>query len=281
MNNIDLATKALAVYYQRDKWTYLQGAVGNLAESDRSRGLYNYFWNQPNHANNTMTMPYNEWLINNIGKQCTDCSNFINYLLGYTYSQYSTKGYAAMKRYEGELSQAPLGSVLCLIDTKTNQCGHVGIVVGKDTFIDFYKYNETCRMGKISESLFTYAVYVSGVEYHGRTPKALSVRVNDIKHYVGDEVSKNDFTVSYIDDEGIIADTTEYLFTPTIYYNTANTIAIVYKGIEELIAYTVVNADSLGKLFVVQIPCGSQKEALETQSRLIREGYVGTSVLTV
>lgn len=271
MNNVELSIKALAVYNERNNWTYLQGAIGNLAESDRSRGLYNYFWNQPNHSGNTMTMPYTEWLTQNNGKHCTDCSNFINYLLGYTYSHYSTSGLAKQRKFIGDKQYAPLGTILCMD-------GHVGIVVGKDLFIDFYRYNESCRLGKISESLFEYAVFLPEIEYNNRTPERLEVKVTIKKRYVGDTIDKSDFIVTVITKDAEEYEVKDYMFTPLQLTNTVNVVAIVYC---DLIAYVTIDADSKGDLYVVQIPCMDKETALRYQKDLVLEGYEGTSVIQI
>ena len=271
MNNMDFAAKAINVYLHSNEWTYVQGAIGNLAESDRVRGLYNYFWNQPNHSGNTMTVPYYEWLSSNEGKHCTDCSNFINYLLGYSYSHYSTGGLAKQKRFEGDRSKAPVGTVLCMD-------GHVGVVVGENKCIDFYRYNESCRMSDIDKTLFEYAVYLPEIEYTGSEAVSLFTEVREREHYVGDDVSKDDFFVWYTDKDGNKTLTNEYQFTPLKYTNTVNTIAIVYA---DLIDYVLVDADSKGELYVVQIPCKDKEDALEKQKTLVLAGYEGTSILEV
>lgn len=270
MTNIDLIVKALSVFHNKEYWTYLQGGLGNLAESDRARGLYNYFWNMPDHGGNTMTMPYNEWLQQNFGKHCTDCCNFITYLLGIQYNKYSTESFKNMRRCPGDKSEAPLGAVLY-------KQGHVGVVVGKDRFVDFYAYNNTCRMGKSSESLFEYAVYIDGVDYYDY-PDRLEVEVVSKHRYVGDAVSKDDFEVLVIDQKGDTAYTKDFQYTPLVYTNTVNVIAIVYGN---LVDYVVVDADSKGELFVVQIPCKDEADAMQKQKDLTLAGYVGASVLVV
>jgi hypothetical protein len=106
---------------------------------------------------------------------------------------YSTKSFAKMKKFEGDISKAPLGTVLCMHDGDDN--GHVGIVVAEDRFVDFYKYNETCRMGKTSESLFKFAVYITGVEYVESLPPyvfTVSLNPDRMTHFVGDPVQKED-----------------------------------------------------------------------------------------
>ena len=61
MTAAELAEKGIDVYNDRKNWTYVQGALGQLGESDRVRGLYKYFWGQPNHAGNSMTMAYSSF----------------------------------------------------------------------------------------------------------------------------------------------------------------------------------------------------------------------------
>lgn len=279
MTNKELVNAALAVWEDRDAWTYLQGAIGDLAESDRARGLYNYFWNMPNHGGNTMTVPYYEWVEMEADKKCTDCSNFINFLLGYTFSMYSTRGLATLKRFTGDRLDAPPGTVLCLIDPNTGECGHVGLAIGNGEFLDFYRYNNTLRRAKISDSLFTYAVYLREIEYNNTDVKSVTVKVVDTEeHYIGDAVLSCDFTVSVEYDDGrVIEEISDFGFTPERYTNTVNVIAVVCKGITN---YVVVNALPKGQFYAVQVPFGSSKEkALDFQKSMVSQGYTGTAVI--
>ena len=278
MTNKELVNAALAVWQDRDKWTYLQGAIGDLVESDRARGLYNYFWNMPNHGGNTMTCPYSEWAEMEEGRKCTDCSNFINFLLGYTFSMYSTRGLATLKRFTGDRCDAPPGTVLCLIDPNTGECGHVGLAVGNGEFLDFYRYNNTLRRAKISDSLFTYAVYLREVEYNNTDVKSVTVEVLDMfDHYIGDTVDSCDFSVRVKYDDGKAEFTHDYEFTPTTYTNAVNVIAVVCKGVTN---YVVVNALPKGEFYAVQVPFGKNKEkALDFQKSLVQQGYTGTAVI--
>ena len=278
MTNKELVNAALAVWEDRDKWTYLQGAIGDTVESDRARGLYNYFWNMPNHGGNTMTVPYYEWVEMEAGRKCTDCSNFINFLLGYTFSMYSTRGLATLKRFTGDRRDAPPGTVLCLIDANTGECGHVGLAIGNGEFLDFYRYNNTLRKGKISDSLFTYAVYLREVEYNNTDVKSVTVRVNEMfDHYIGDAVCTSDFAVSVEYDDGTVEDTANFEYTPLTYTNTVNVIAVVCKGITN---YVVVNALPKGEFYAVQVPFGKDKtKALDFQKSLVQQGYTGTAVI--
>lgn len=279
MTNKELVNAALAVWNDRDRWTYLQGAIGDKVESDRARGLYNYFWNMPNHGGNTMTVPYNEWAEMEAGRNCTDCSNFINFLLGYTFSMYSTRGLATLKRFTGDRCDAPPGTVLCLIDANTGECGHVGLAIGNGEFLDFYRYNNTLRKGKISDSLFTYAVYLREVEYNNTDVKSVTVQAVDTEeHYIGDEVLPCDFTVSVEYDDGtVVEEISDFQFTPERYLNTVNVIAVVCKNI---INYVVVNALPKGEFYAVQVPFGKDKtKALDFQKSLVQQGYTGTAVI--
>lgn len=278
MTNKELVNAALAVWDDRDKWTYLQGAIGDLAESDRARGLYTYFWNMPDHGGNTMQRPYDEWLTAHKGQKCTDCSNFINFLLGYTFSMYSTRGLATLRKFDGDRCDAPPGTVLCLIDPNTMECGHVGLAIGNGEFLDFYRYNNTVRRAKISESLFTYAVYLREVEYDNSYVESVTVKVkNLIDHYIGDAVWTSDFAVTIEYDDGSTEMTTDFEFTPERYTNTVNVIAIVCKGITN---YVVVNALPKGEFYAVQVPFGTNKnKALDFQKSLVQQGYTGTAVI--
>lgn len=279
MTNKELVNAALAVWYDRDAWTYLQGAIGDTVESDRARGLYNYFWNMPEHGGNTMTVPYYEWAEMEAGRKCTDCSNFINFLLGYTFSMYSTRGLATLKRFTDDRCDAPPGTVLCLIDPNTGECGHVGLAIGNGEFLDFYRYNNTLRRAKISDSLFTYAVYLREVEYNNTDVKSVTVKVVDTEeHYIGDAVLSCDFTVSVEYDDGtVIEEISDFAFTPERYTNTVNVIAVVCKGITN---YVVVNALPKGEFYAVQVPFGKDKtKALDFQKSLVQQGYTGTAVI--
>lgn len=154
----ELVDKAVAVYRDRASWTYVQGAIGDLGQSNRVRSLYTYFYGLPTKSA-SMTLPYGEWLSKyGYNKKCTDCNNFVNYLLGYDISMYSVNGYRNMPAYAGTIETAPAGCVLT-----TN--GHVGLSIGNGQFIDFYAYNQTCRLGNIKGSLFDKAGYIKGIDY--------------------------------------------------------------------------------------------------------------------
>lgn len=273
----ELVERGIKIYNDRQNWTYVQGALGQLGESDRVRGLYNYFWEMPDHGGNSMTMPYAAWL-NEYGyqKHCTDCCNFINFLLGYTFSMYSTKGYAAMKPFEGEPKDSPKGSVLCIINEE-GVCTHVGLNIGDDEFLDFHAYNKTCRKGKISESLFNKAVYVNKVDY-SKKPEFLEVNARDIRHYIGDEVKREDFAVILHYDDGSTKVLTEFDYTPLSYTNTVNVIAIVSGS---LIGYVAVDALPKGTFYCVQIPATDKASAILLQQKLGAEGYSGAAVVEI
>lgn len=277
MTAAELTEKGIVVYNDRKNWTYVQGALGQLGESDRVRGLYKYFWDQPNHAGNSMTMAYEPWLnLHGKGRRCTDCSNFINYLLGYTFSMYSTKGYAAMPAFEGDIKDAPAGTVLCLYDDK-GECGHVGLSIGNDEFIDFYKYNETCRKGKISESLFSKAVYVTGIDYSNKQAESMTVQVKNKERYVGDALSADDFIVTVKNNDGSTEiNPAGWQFTPLKLTNTENVIAIVYK---QLISYVRVEALPAGSFWCVQVPAKNLDDALRMQKELTLAGYSNPAVI--
>lgn len=266
----ELVSKGIGIYNDRKNWTYVQGALGQLGESDRVRGLYNYFWNMPNHGGNSMTMDYAAWLpLYGQGKHCTDCSNFLNYLLGYTFSMYSTDGYYKMPAFEGPIEEAPVGTALCMK-------GHVGLCIGNGEFIDFYKYNETCRKAKIKDSLFEKAVYITGVVYDYSPVVSLTAMVRDKTRYVGDTVSTDDFVVTVTREDGTSEIVTDFQITPLQLTNTVNVIAIVYAT---LITYVVVNADPIGTFYCVQIPADSKEQAILMQQQLTLAGYSNPAVV--
>ena len=171
MTNIELAQKALSVYADKDNWTYVQGGLGEYANSARIKGLYTYY----REKGNSSTCDYDVWLarygVNGSNfKHCTDCSNFIQYLIG-SGKNASVWSYTKMKD-AGDIYTAPVGSIL-LIDNK-----HAGIVVQqgvKDSSgnfvvmpeaIDFYAYNQTCRKSNYIGALWNKAVYLDGIDYN-------------------------------------------------------------------------------------------------------------------
>ena len=272
----DLAQRGIAVYNDRKNWTYCQGALGQLGESDRVRGLYNYFWGMPNHGGNSMTMPYQPWLEEyGRGKCCTDCNNFLNFLLGYTINMYSTNGYAAMEKIKGSIEDAPEGAALCIVNDK-GECTHVGLAIGGGEFLDFHAYNNTCRKGQIKGSLFNRAVYIKNVDYNASPAAEMRVQVRNKTRYVGDILTKDDFVVTITRKDGSVYTETDFQFTPVKLENTVNVVAVVYQS---FVSYVRINATPVGKFYCVQIPANSKEEALEMQKRLTLEGYTNPAVV--
>jgi len=171
MNNIELAQKALSIYNDRDNWTYVQGGLGEYANSQRIKGLYTYY----REKGNSSTCDYDVWLArfgtNSTGfKQCTDCSNFIQYLIGS--GKNASAWYYTKMKDAGDIYTAPVGSILLI------NSSHVGIVVQqgvKDSngnfvvmpeAIDFYAYNQTCRKANYIGALWNKAVYLDGIDYN-------------------------------------------------------------------------------------------------------------------
>lgn len=159
----ELANEALKVYANKDNWTYCQGGLGEYANSSRIKGLYNYYRQKGNGS----TCGYEEWLStygtnNGKAKQCTDCSNFIQYLIKSSINA-SVWHYTKMKD-AGDWHNAPVGSLLLI------GSGHVGIVVGPGKVMDFYKYNNTCRISDINIGLWDKAVYLDGIDYSTHKP---------------------------------------------------------------------------------------------------------------
>ena len=187
MTNIELAQKALEVYKDRDDWTYCQGGLGEYSNSQRIKGLYTYYRNK----GNSSTCDYDVWLAkygtSNTGfKQCTDCSNFIQYLIR-SGKNASVWSYTKMKS-AGDIYTAPVGSILLIGSS------HAGIVVQqgvKDSTgnfivmpeaIDFYAYNQTCRKACYIGALWDKAVFLDGIDYNPTSgPQVSNI---DGKYYI-------------------------------------------------------------------------------------------------
>lgn len=164
MDKYQIAQRARSIYSSKDNWTYVQGGLGEIGESKRIKSLYEYYWQKRTTNPNTMTRPYSEWVTDHAKQQCTDCSNLINVLLGYDKNYYSVWSLSQLPNFQGELKDAPIGTVLWLP-------GHIGFVVEPNTAIDFYKYEETCRISKIDEGLWQKAVFLPEIDYEEKTMK--------------------------------------------------------------------------------------------------------------
>lgn len=264
----ELCTKAMSIYLNRDNWTYCQGGLGELGESTRIKGLYEYYYKQPNRSK-YMTLPYAEWLAQyGKGKQCTDCSNFINVLLGYTDNYYSVWRLGTLPAWQGELKDAPAGTVLWMQ-------GHVGLSLGNGKWMDMPHYNTTYRMGSWEPApLWEKAVYLPEVEYEA--PVRLEVEVTDRKRKVGDSVSYADFTVKNVYADGSKKFNTSYNYTPGIITYDECQIAITY---DTLVAYARISAERSGQFYAVMLPARSAQEALDIQRKVIDNGLSADSAI--
>lgn len=262
----ELAERALAIYNNRDKWTYCQGGLGQLAESKEIKGLYNYYRKKGNGS----TCDYPEWLKDYAaGRQCTDCSNFVNVLLGYNINFYSTWSLGNLPRCEFPIENAPVGSVLCM-------SGHVGVVCGVGECIDFYAYNHTCRKSQIAKGLWKYAVYLPEVEYE--KPVDISVKVTDKERKVGDRVSYDDFVVTAKYADGHTAELKNYNYTPGMLTYPLSQVAIVYG---DIIKYVSIKAELTGEGYAVMVPVADANIALSLQKDLINRGYTAAAVVRI
>ena len=84
MYKTELTNRALEIYQNKKFWTYVQGGLGQLGNSQKIKSLYEYFWKNRDKKPNSMTRPYDEWVRDHALDNCTDCSNFINVLLKFT-----------------------------------------------------------------------------------------------------------------------------------------------------------------------------------------------------
>ena len=265
----ELCTKATSIYLDREHWTYCQGGLGELGESDRIRNLYEYYYKQPNRSK-YMTLDYQTWLEKyGMGSHCTDCSNFFNVLLGYDTNYYSVWRLGTLKQFEGNVVDAPAGTCLWME-------GHVGLSLGNGKFMDFPHYNTTCRIDEIAKSLFVKAVYLPEVEYS--EPVRLEVTVTERDRKVGDKITNQDFVVKTIYADGSTKINTQYNYTPGIITYPECQVAIVYGG---LVSYVTLKAKADGSFYAVMIPAYSANEALEIQKESINQGHIDSAIVRI
>lgn len=265
----ELCTKATSIYLDREHWTYCQGGLGELGESARIKGLYEYYYKQPNKSK-YMTLPYTEWLDKyGQGRHCTDCSNFINVLLGYETNYYSVWRLGTLPSFDGPVAEAPAGTVLCMD-------GHAGLSLGNGKCMDFPHYNETCRIANIVQGLWTKAVYLPEVEYSD--PVRLEVTVTDKERKVGDKITYEDFVVKTYYSDGSTKINTQYNYTPGIITYPTCQVAIVYGG---LVTYTTLKAKTDGSFRAVMIPAVDAADALNIQKEVINAGHTDAAIVQI
>lgn len=153
----DIIKKGLYIYVHRDEYTYCLGGNGELAESQRIKNLYEYYYN--NGYKDTMGKPYSEWLKENKGKKCFDCSGFLNYICGITEHSRSSWTYGGMSP-NASLVDGVAGSTVW-------KRGHVGLDIGYGYFLHFPNFNRTCELGKILEYDWTRSVLIDDIDYNG------------------------------------------------------------------------------------------------------------------
>lgn len=136
---------ALYIFVHKDEYTYCLGAIGELAESERVKNLYEYYYEHG--YKDIMGMTYAEWLKINRGKKCFDCSGFMDYIQDHKVHDWSSWTYGDMPKNKS-LVDGVAGSALW-------KKGHVGLDIGYGYFLHFPNWNRTCEMGKISEYNWT------------------------------------------------------------------------------------------------------------------------------
>ena len=253
----ELIRRAMQIYDAKDGWTYVQGGLGEVGYTNRIRNLYTYFWNKKPRTN-TMTRPYYEWVRDHANQRCTDCSNFINVLLQYPTNYYSVWSLGQLPEVtDKKLVDSPVGTVLW-------KEGHVGLVVATGKVMDFYRYEETCRISDIDPNVWVKAVYLDEVEYS--TPAEIMAKSAKSEWTVGDTVTADDLIVKgYFTNEGwkqIYA----FNYTPGIIVSEKSQIAVTY---DDMVAYVNIKAKSTGKFYGVVIPCKNASSALEVQLSII------------
>lgn len=265
----EICTKATSIYLDREHWTYCQGGLGELGESARIKGLYEYYYKQPNKSP-YMTLSYAEWLAKyGQDRHCTDCSNFINVLLGYETNYYSVWRLGTLPEFEGAVAEAPAGTVLWMD-------GHVGLSLGNGKFMDFPHYNMTCRIDNIAKGLWQKAVYLPEVEYVD--PVRLEVTVTEKDRKVGDRITYEDFSVKTIYSDGSTKINTSYNYTPGIITYPSCQVAIVYGG---LVTYATLKAKSDGSFYAVMVPAYTPADALDIQKKVIEDGHIDAAIVLI
>ena len=266
-----IVQKAKTIYANKDKWTYCQGGLGELGESDRIKSLYNYYYSQPNKSK-YMTLTYRDWLAQyGKGRQCTDCSNFFNVLLGYQTNYYSVWRISTCEEWKGELKNAPAGAALWMN-------GHVGLALGNGKFMDFPHYNETCRVADIEGALWEKAYLLPEIDYHYDEIDYLEVQVTEKDRIVGDSLSYDDFIVTNVYKDGSKKVNTGYNYTPGIITYDKCQIAIVYG---DFVQYTTVKARRDGSFYAVMVPANDANDALAIQQKMIAEGFSNTACVRI
>lgn len=267
----DLVDRALDLYEDKENWTYNLGGLGELGQSERARNLYNYYYSQPDRPVR-MDLPYKEWLEQyGMNKHTTDCSNFINVLLGYPTNHYSIWLITQGIEYDGKIEDAPAGTVLYMQ-------GHVGLSLGSGDFIDMPYYKATFRTGKIKGSLWKKAYFLKEVDYTPYDIVDIKVEVIERKRYVGEAITYNDFKVTNVYADGTERENRCYNYTPGfITYDVCN-VAIVYKHFTK---YVSLVADRSGECYCVMLPYKDSDKALQTQKELIDAGYSNAAVVQI
>lgn len=268
----DFVKAALDIWTDRNNWTYCQGGLGELAESKRIAGLYNYYYNLPKHSP-YMIRPYAEWLADYRGRKCTDCNNLINMLLGYKDNHYSCWHFTQMPEWTGEIEEAPAGAALLIVDEKGG-CSHVGIATGRGGFVDIPHYEDTIRKGLIKGSLWNKAVMIPDIIY--KYDEFQTMLLKD-KWIVGDLIQQKDIAL-YGKVSGHYVNIPNFAYTPGIVSNTICQVAVVYG---DYIGYLKIEATSAGRFYAVMVPAASAEDALAKQKAIIDLGYTDTACVRI
>lgn len=147
--------RALDVFNDRHNTTYCLGASGEKVGSKKIKDLYEYY------KAAYSLKPYSEWLAENEGKRCFDCSGFLDYI-------FVGEGNHAFSSWEWKNIGIPNESI-----SKGVECsilwkpGHVGLDIGHGFYIHFPNWNRGCEFGKISDNNFTHSLLCPNVDYTG------------------------------------------------------------------------------------------------------------------
>lgn len=199
MNNIQFAEKIKELYKNRDKWTYMYESTGYVVGVDtKVKNYFDYFKSQ-----GWIKEPFNwdTWSKENYGKQCTDCSNTMNYTLW-------GKGCACYYSSKAPKTWPQLDMNKPMIGAVAWKEGHVGYITkiqdGMVTFVHMPSMGKTFTeftkpIGK-DDYWLGYAK-CPHIEYLAATPKSIAAYV--LKEFkVGDTFKAEDALIEVTMSDG-------------------------------------------------------------------------------
>lgn len=231
MTNTEFAQKAVDCWEERDSWTYCHGAIGKpdyFVGSSKVRNLYEYFLAI---GKNTTEIEYAAWEAEHKGQFCCDCSNFINYLMGFTCSAWSTESFKSMERLDG-----PMAGAICY------KAGHVGIAINADEFVHMPYYErsfERVRFDSMPGYWESYhklpAQFVTYDKRKDAVPVAIKAQTKAAQYKIGYKLTAADIVVTVYMSDGSSKTTPTlqgWRAYPLEIKAPTNTITVEYKGVK-------------------------------------------------